>query len=225
MHGALTGSLTKPEFNGEVMSRTLKLNGQDLFDIGGTVLLRRDAVQISAVHFLLGKGQVRASGGYRETDGEVYGGLSVENTDISALLSILNTPLPDVSGRLDGQVALTGTTASPALQLFGSLHGGKIKDYALDRIDLDVALRNNVITINELRARQGTGFVVAKGTADMKGPLAMEVGRGHKAHAGQVLALQFFNAQGKYPGLELLGRQLLLQAAQAMRPERGALGL
>ena len=56
-------------------------------------------------------------------------------------------------------------------------------------------------------------------------PLAMEVGRGHKAHAGQVLALQFFNAQGKYPGLELLGRQLLLQAAQAMRPERGALGL
>lgn len=187
MHGALTGSLTKPEFNGEVMSRTLKLNGQDLFDIGGTVLLRRDEVQISAVHFLLGKGQVRASGGYRETDGEVYGGLSVENTDISALLSILNTPLPDVSGRLDGQVALTGTTASPALQLFGSLHGGKIKDYALDRIDLDVALRNNVITINELRARQGTGFVVAKGTADMKGPLAMEVG-GKDVDAGLLAA-------------------------------------
>lgn len=110
---------TKPERTG------------DLFDIGGSVLLRRNEVQISAVHFVLGKGQVRASGGYRETDGEVYGGLSVENTDINSLLAILNTPLAGVAGRLDGQIALTGTTTLPALQLFGTLHGGRIKGYLL----------------------------------------------------------------------------------------------
>jgi translocation and assembly module TamB len=187
MNGVLTGSLEKPEFNGEVTSRTLKLNEQDLFDISGTVILRRNEVQLSAVHFLLGKGQVRASGGYRETDSEVYGGLSVENTEVSALLSMLNTPLPGVSGRLDGQVALTGTTVSPALQLFGTLHGGRIKGYSLDRIDLDVALRNHVITINELRARQGTGFIVAKGSADLQGPLALEVG-GRDVDAGILAA-------------------------------------
>ena len=187
MRGLLTGTLAKPEFQGEVTSRKLSLNGQDLFDIGGTVLLRRNEIQVSAVHFLLGKGQVRASGGYRETEGEVYGGLSVENTDINSLLAILNTPLAGVAGRLDGQIALTGTTALPALQLFGTLHGGRIKGYALDRIDLDVGLRNRLITVNELRARQGSGFVVAKGTADLQGPLALEIG-GKDIDAGLLAA-------------------------------------
>lgn len=176
MNGVLTGNLSKPEFNGEVVSRKLTLNGQELFDIGGTVILRRSEVQISAVHFLLGKGQVRASGGYRETDGEVYGGLSVDNAEIDALLAILNTPLKGVSGRLEGQIALTGTTLSPALQLFGTLYGGKIKGYSLDRIDLNVGLRNHVLTINEMRAKQQNGFVVAKGSADLQGPLALEIG-------------------------------------------------
>jgi hypothetical protein len=55
-------------------------------------------------------------------------------------------------------------------------------------------------------------------------PLAMEVGRCHQAQAGPILALQFFNAQGEDPGFELLGRQFLFQAAQAVRPECGALG-
>ena len=187
MKGLLTGTLAKPEFQGEVTSRKLALNGQDLYDIGGTVLLRRNEIQISAVHFLLGKGQVRASGGYRENDGEVYGGLSVENTDINSLLAILNTPLAGIAGRLDGQIALTGTTSLPALQLFGTLHGGRIKGYALDRIDLDVGLRNQVIAINELRARQGNGFVVAKGTADLQGPLALEIG-GKDIDAGVLAA-------------------------------------
>jgi translocation and assembly module TamB len=176
LNGHLAGTLTKPEFTGEIMSRTIKLNGQDLFDIGGNIVLRRDEIQVSAVHFLLGRGQVRANGGYRQTDSEVYGGLSVENTEISSLLSILNTPLPGVSGRLNGQIALTGTTDLPALQVFGTMHGGRIKGYPLDSIELDVSLRNRLITVNQLRASQGSGFIAAKGTADLKGPLAMEVG-------------------------------------------------
>lgn len=176
LDGKLTGTTQRPEFRGEVMSRKLRLNGQELFDIGGEIVLLRDEVQLSAVHFLLGKGQVRASGGYREKTEEVNGGLWVENTEVGSLLTLLNTPLKGVSGRLDGQVALTGTSANPSIQLFGTLHAGRIKGYALDSIDLDVALRNNVVTVNEFRARQGTGFVVAKGTADMKGPLAMEIG-------------------------------------------------
>lgn len=176
LNGNLTGTTAQPEFNGEVMSRTIKLNGQTLYDMGGGVRIRRDEFQVSAVHFLLGKGQVRASGGYRKNDNEVYGGLSVENTEISGLLAILNSPLPGVSGRLDGQIALTGTTDIPAVQVFGTMHGGRIKGYALDSIELDVSLRNRLITVNQLRARQGSGFVVAKGTADLNGPLAMEIG-------------------------------------------------
>ena len=187
LNGTLTGTTQRPEFSGELLSRTLQLNGQDLFDIGGQILLHRDEVQVSELHFLLGKGQVRASGGYREKSEEVYGGLSVDNAEVSGLLAILNTPLKGVSGRLDGQVALTGTTSLPAIQVFGKLKAGSVKGYALDSIDLDVSMRNNVIAVNELRARQGAGFIVAKGTADLKGPLAMEVG-GRDVDAGILAA-------------------------------------
>ncbi|HWR29057.1 MAG TPA: hypothetical protein VN631_04415, partial [Negativicutes bacterium] len=176
LNGTLTGTTQNPEFNGDVMSRTLQLNGQDLFDITGQIVLHRDEVQVSALQFLLGKGQVRANGGYREKGEEVYGGLSVENTEVSGLLAILNTPLKGAAGRLNGQVALTGTMSLPAIQVFGTLHAGRIKGYALDSIELDVSLRNNIITVNDFRAHQGTGLIVAKGTADMKGPLAMEIG-------------------------------------------------
>lgn len=185
--GTLEGTTQNPEFSGEVMSRTLQLNGQDLFDIGGQIVLHRDEVQVSALHFLLGQGQVRANGGYREKDEEVYGGLSVENAEVSGLLAILNTPLKGVSGRLDGQVALTGTMNLPALQVFGTLHAGRIKGYALDSIELDIALRNNIITVNNFQAHQGTGLIMAKGTADLKGPLAMEIG-GQDIDAGILTA-------------------------------------
>ena len=187
LNGTLTGTTQQPEFSGEVMSRTLQLNGQDLFDIGGQILLHRDEVQVSALHFLLGKGQIRANGGYREKGEEVYGGLSVEDAEVSGLLAIMNTPLKGVSGRLNGQVALTGTTNLPAIQVFGTLHAGRIKGYALDSIEMDVSLRNNVVTVNDFRARQGTGFLVAKGTADLQGPLALDLG-GRDVDAGILAA-------------------------------------
>ena len=206
LNGTLTGTTQRPEFSGELLSRTLQLNGQDLFDIGGQILLHRDEVQVSELHFLLGKGQVRASGGYREKNEEVYGGLSVDNAEVSGLLAILNTPLKGVSGRLDGQVALTGTTSLPAIQVFGTLKAGRIKGYALDSIELDVSMRNNVIAVNELRARQGAGFIIAKGTADLKGPLAMEIG-GHDMDAGLFAAWLDSSAdiQGKLNFLAQIG--------------------
>lgn len=187
LDGHLTGSLAKPEFQGEMLSRNMKMNGQDLFDIGGNLVMRRDEIQISAVHFLLGKGLVRAGGGFRADTQEIYGGLSVDNAEVSSLLTLLNTPVGGVSGRLSGQIALTGTVESPALQIFGTMHGGRVRGYLLDAIDLNVSLRNHIITINELRARQGGGFVAARGTADLKGPLALEIG-GREVDAGILAA-------------------------------------
>ena len=206
LNGVLTGTASNPEFRGDVMSRVLRLNGQNLFDIGGQIVLRPTEVEVSSAHFLLGKGQVRANGGYRETSQEIYGGLSVENAELAGLLTILNTPLKNVSGRLDGQIAVTGTLDNPAIQLFGTLHAGRIKGYPLDRIDLNVALRNNLVTIQEFQARQGTGLVIAKGTADLKGPLALEIG-GRDIDAGLLAAWLDTKAeiQGKMNFLAQLG--------------------
>ncbi len=198
LNGTLTGTTADPEFRGQASSRKLQLNGRDLFDIAGSVVLRRDEIDVSSLRFLLGTGQVRFNGGYREKDEQVYGGLSVENAEVGSLLSILNTPVKDVTGRLNGQIALTGTASQPAIQIFGTLHAGRIKGYALDNIAMDVSLRNRIFTINEFRAKQGSGYIVAKGTADMNGPLALEIG-GHEVNAGLLAAWMEFKSeiQGK----------------------------
>ena len=101
---------------------------------------------------------------------------------------------------------MTGTLDNPAMQLFGTLHAGRIKNYPLDRIDLNVALRNNVLTIQDFQARQGTGLMIAKGTADLKGPLALEIG-GKNIDAGLLAAWLDTKAeiQGKMDFLAQLG--------------------
>ena len=187
LSGHLGGSTQAPELRGEVFSRTLKLNGQELFDISGSVAVSKAELDVPSLQFLLGSGLVRFNGGYREKDGGVYGALSVENADVGGLLTILNTPVKNVAGRLSGQVALSGTAASPALQVAGTLSAGRIKGYPLDSIDVDISLRNHVVTINDFRAKQGSGMVVAKGTADMNGPLALEVA-GRDVDAGLLAA-------------------------------------
>ena len=206
LKGTVTGSTQKPEFVGDIMSRTLRLDGQELFDISGQIMLHRDEVQVSSLQFLLGKGQVRANGGYREKDEEVYGALSVEDVEVGSLLAILNAPMPGVAGRLSGQVALTGTTGNPAIQVLGTVHAGRIKGYRLDSIELDVSLRNKVIAINTFQARQGAGYLAAKGTADLKGPLSMEIG-GHDMDAGLFAAWLDSSAdiQGKLNFLAQIG--------------------
>ena len=214
LDGVLSGTAASPEFRGAVMSRVLRLNGQDLYDVAGQIVLRPDEVEVSSAQFLLGKGQVRANGGYREKNQEIYGALSVENAELAGLLTILNTPLKNVSGRLEGQVAVTGTLDNPAMQLFGTLHAGRIKNYPLDRIDLNVALRNNVLTIQDFQARQGTGLVIAKGTADLKGPLALEIG-GREIDAGLLAAWLDTKAeiQGKMNFLAQVGGTAVLPKA------------
>ena len=196
--GTLTGSRIKPIFEGDVTARNVRVNGQDLFEVAGSLKLMPDRAEIASATFLQGTGRYRFNGGHHFETGELFGGLSVENAEVLNLLALLNTPIKGVTGRLNGQVAITGTVDRPALQIFGTLNAGRIRGYALDSIDLDVSVRNNVVSVNNFLARQGTGRVIVKGTADLAGPLALEVG-GKDIDAGLLTAWfdTTVEAQGK----------------------------
>lgn len=186
--GKLTGTPAVPQFDGQFSAPKLTIKDQELRQLTGTVAVNGNAVSFPAIRFFQGTGQYRFSGGADLDAGTVYGQMDVEQVEVAPLLAVCNVPLQGgVSGRLNGHIVLNGTFTQPNLWITGSLTDGSIKKYPLENVDIDVALENNIVTINQFTARQGKGTLAVLGTADIKGPLNLEVG-GSNIDAGILTA-------------------------------------
>jgi translocation and assembly module TamB len=174
--GELTGTVASPVFNGRVSAATLRINNQELNSLDGKITLNGNQLDIPQFSFNQGAGSYRFSGGLNITTKDIYGNLSTNNGNLAGMLAVLNITAKGVDGRLDGQVTLGGTLTKPNVWLTGKLTNGKIKNYPLDNIDVDILYKNNVVTINRFYAKQGDGVLAATGTAAVDGPLNLEVG-------------------------------------------------
>ncbi|MDT8903780.1 translocation/assembly module TamB domain-containing protein [Anaeroselena agilis] len=185
--GRLTGTPSAPVFSGGITAASLKLNGQELTDITGELSVDSDQLAVPRFGFSLGEGKFTFSGGIGFAAENIYGDLSASNGSVAALLAIFNIPAKDIDGQLDGHVSLGGTVNRPDMWLTGTLTKGKIKNYPLDNIEADIALHNNVVTVNRFYAKQGDGVLAARGTAALGGPLDLEIG-GRSLDAGLLTA-------------------------------------
>lgn len=185
--GKLTGTIESPIFNGAVAAKSLKLNGQELSDVGGQISATSEQLSIPTFGFSQGGGKFSFAGGINFKPGTIYGNLSAENGSVASLLAILNVPAKGIDGRLEGQVQVGGTLAKPNIWLTGTMTNGKIKNYPLENIDVDISLENNVVTINRFYAKQGSGMLAVRGTAAIDGPLNLEIG-GRSLDAGLLTA-------------------------------------
>lgn len=177
--GQLTGTPSAPVFSGEIAAAHLKLNGQELTDVAGQLSVDSEQLAVPSFGFSQGEGKFAFSGGIGFAGGTLYGDLTAQNGSVAGLLAIFNIAAKDVDGRLDGHVAMGGTVTKPDIWLTGTLTKGKIKNYPLDNIEADIALRNNIVTINRFYAKQGDGVLAARGTATIGGPMDVEIsGRG-----------------------------------------------
>lgn len=186
-NGELRGTPEHPMFHGELVAASLKLNGQQLEKLQGMVNLDGDEVEVPEFGFKQGGGSYAFSGGGNLSEGSIYGNVAVENGEVKPLLKILNAPFREVAGKLNGRILLRGAARQPNIQLTGSLTGGSIKNYPLDKIDIDVDFTDNKLTFNKFIAQQGTGVLAARGTADLNGPVELEVG-GRDIDAGLLTA-------------------------------------
>lgn len=174
--GKLGGTAASPVFNGEVSADILKLNNQELQGVVGKIAVNGPEIDIPVFGFSQKGGQFSFAGGINTATGAVYGSLNAENGSMAALLDMLNIQAKDVDGRLDGRIEVGGTAAKPSVWLTGKLTKGQIKNYPLDTIEVDIALENDVMTINRFYAKQGSGVLAVQGSAALHGPLNLEVG-------------------------------------------------
>lgn len=185
--GQLTGTTAAPVFSGEVASASLKLNGQELTNVSGQMSVDSEQLSVPSFGFSQGEGKFAFAGGVGFAGGTINGDITAQNGSVAGLLAIFNIQAKDVDGRLDGHVTIGGTVARPDIWLTGTLTKGKIKNYPLDNIEADIALSNNVVTINRFDAKQGDGVLAARGTAAIGGPLNLEVS-GRAIDAGLLTA-------------------------------------
>jgi translocation and assembly module TamB len=185
--GNLTGTLENPVFNGAIAAKSIKLNGQELSEIGGQISATSERLDVPVFAFSQGVGKFSFAGGISFKPGTIYGSLSAENGSVASLLAILNVPTKGIEGRLDGQVQVGGTVTKPNIWLTGTMSNGKIKNYPLESIEVDISLENNVVTFNRFYAKQGSGMLAVRGTAAIDGPLNLEIG-GRSLDAGLLTA-------------------------------------
>lgn len=189
LSGSVGGTLAAPTVSTAITAPLLTVNGQDITAVEGHVQYQGNTIVLPDFRFRQGTGAFALHAAFGlGPDGPLSGGVAVKNGQLAGLLAMFKAPLSDVTGTLSGHINLSGTIANPSVAVVGQLTDGQVKGYPLEQVDLDVQLANNVVTINQLKAQQGAGVLVAKGTADLAGPLALEVGA-QNIDAGLVAAL------------------------------------
>jgi len=195
--GHLQGPLADPRLEGQFSADRMSLNEQEIEKAAATISVSRSGIDIPYLSFQQGQGKVLVLGGIGWPSNAINGSIVVDNGQLAPILAILNVQLPGVDGRLNGQITVNGTLENPGLHITGGLVNGNIKNYPLDNIDIDVILENNVLSIRQLMAKQGDGILAMQGTADLNGPLALEIG-GRNIDAGLLKA--WFNSSLEIKG-------------------------
>lgn len=185
--GILTGTPQNPVFQGALAAEMLWLNKQALHEVRGTLRVDGPAIDVEDLTFRQGDAAIAMNGGFNQQTREVYGSLDVVNAEVKPIVSILNIPDKGINGWLDGHIRLHGVIGNVNAWITGTLHDGSIKQYPLHSINLDVAFENRVLTIHELTAHEGNGFLAVRGTADLDGRIELEAG-GQDMDAGLLTA-------------------------------------
>ncbi|MBP1764863.1 MAG: hypothetical protein H6Q65_1921 [Firmicutes bacterium] len=182
-NGRVQGTLSDPRLEGQLAADRLVLNSQPIETAVATIGVSRTGIDIPNLTFKQGQSKVIVLGGLEWPSNGINGNILVDNGQLAAILAMLNVRAPGVDGRLNGQIVINGTLENPGLRITGNLINGNVKNYPLDKIDIDATLENNVLSLHQFMAKQGNGILAAQGTADLNGPLALEIG-GRNIDAG-----------------------------------------
>ena len=221
--GHLSGLVSAPAFDGRLTADTIRLNNQEITRINGTIRTIGNRIHVEHFGFAQNGGVFAFTGGLELSDNSLYGTVTVDNGQLGSLLAIVNTQVKEIEGRLNGHIEIGGTLTKPDISIRGSLLAGRIKNYPLDSIDLDADFRGGILSVNTFFAKQGSGVLAARGTADFNGPIALEVS-GRDLDAGLLTAWLESNIETKGKltfSVEVNGKTMDPQIALSLQINNG----
>jgi len=187
--GTITGTPDNLQIRSNIKTYAAVINGQQFGDLTGRFELIDNILIIPELRLIENAARYEFAGRIDfSQEGQIDGVLTVQDGQLQQLLGLLGYPIPDAQGIVTADLILSGPMDRPNAQGHLIVTKGNIKGYPVDKISIDLAVNNGLITVNTLELLQGKGFMRARGTWDMHGVIALEVG-GRDLDAGFVSAL------------------------------------
>ena len=175
-NGKVGGMISHPIFRGELKADAITMNGVELREIRGFVHFENGIIDLERTGFRQGAdGSVTARLRYDTETRALRGALDIEKMDVTALLALANQNENRITGKITTAVQLGGTPDNPSIALTGEIAEGTIASYPVQKLALDVALSDRVLTISKFAGTQGDGSFSAVGTADFDGAANVDI--------------------------------------------------
>ena len=199
--GVLTGSVSYPQFTGNLNADKLNLNGVEITDIHGNAQLQGNQFILDEVEFKQGEGNCKFYATANTVTKMLDGDIEVNNFSIPELCQIAGYTTKLLTGKLNSKIDLGGTLENPAVKVVGDISKGELAGYDLHDVGLEVNLLNKVIYFNKLEGSQGdAGTFKLEGTANLVGALDLTF-TSDKLNLGIIPAaagLQNFDTAGSF---------------------------
>ena len=195
--GIIKGTPSVPVFDGELKAEKIFLNGIAITDVYGHLMSRGSDVWLDDFHFRDGDNISQVQLALNLDTEAISGTIDVTGADISHFLIIADKKTDLITGTLNSKIFVNGTFSRPTGELTGEILRGKFAGYEIHDVNIDAGLKDNIITVNRLEGKQGTGSINLVGTANLNGALDMTL-------TAQEIALGIFSKAAGYD-VEMVG--------------------
>ena len=178
-YGHVKGSFASPSFDGAVKSRGIRYKEVALQDISAGVMYENGVVLINDGHFSHGSGQFNCKGNYDIGTARMNGTLRFKNWDVKDIIRLYGISVSRVSGLVDGQMLVRGTSTNPEIIFRATLGDGYLGNEILKDGIVDISYLQHILAINKLYIPVGDGILAAQGGVDKNGNYDIQVAANH----------------------------------------------
>ena len=181
MKGALNlqahvgGTLDNPSVGGSVKGASLVVNDLPLDNISGNFTYGDGILRLHRFGFTQGDGKYEAELMHNGKNGRIIAHASVDGGSLENIIKITKAPLTKITGRLDGNISVDGTTDNPNAHIQGQITQGVMDGHDIDPSDIDVTFEAGVLQVNKLSLHVDGGLLAAQGSYAVHGPVNIQI--------------------------------------------------
>lgn len=170
------GTFDNPTAAGVVRSQLLVINHIPVTELKSDFGYYDGIVRLQDLQFKQNGGFYQANASYKPSTDWIKARASVMSGDIESWLKLLNLPIKDVSGKIDGNISIDGTVHDPQGKIQGKITQAVMAGFPVQPTDIDIQLDKGVVEVNKLTVLVDNGMLIAQGTYALHGPVNLQVG-------------------------------------------------
>ncbi len=167
--GTLSGKIGGLNFDGILQADDIMLNGQQVDDVYGRLMLQNRVITLNQFTFKQKDGDFALNGSMNLNTKEIQGEADIMQADVNSAMAIMNLQNRMLNGNFNGHANIYGTYEHPKVDVKGEMPTGTLKDYPLQNIQVEAQLDNTTVKINHFYGEQGNGKIAAQGSVDLAG--------------------------------------------------------